>query len=66
MSALTIWVLMAFIPATHNRPPVMVIERFATQEQCESRLTIFQANTVTFSCLPSKQISTHPIAEPKQ
>ncbi|CAM4091888.1 Secreted protein [Bordetella tumbae] len=66
MTAVTIWVLMAFIPPSHNRPPVMVIERFASQADCESRLVIFQAHTVKFACLPSRQISTHPLIEPKQ
>lgn len=57
MSAVTFWALMAFIPPGSNRPPVMVIERFGSQVACESRLEIFRANTVTFACLPSRQIT---------
>lgn len=63
MTAVTIWVLMAFIPPSHNRPPVMVIERFASQVECESRLAIFQAHTVRFACLPSRQISSRSLEQ---
>ncbi|OZI57635.1 hypothetical protein CAL20_09675 [Bordetella genomosp. 4] len=60
MSAAIVWVLMAFIPPGDSRPPAMVIERFGSQAACESRLEIFRANTVTFACLPSRQITRNP------
>jgi len=56
MHAATLWILLAFLPPDHGRPPVMVIERFPTAAQCQSRLAILRANRVTFDCLPSRQI----------
>ncbi len=57
MTAATLWVLLAFLPATHDRPPVMVIERFATQAECLDVLAVFPPTTrVTFDCMPSRQI----------
>lgn len=57
MTATTLWVLLAFLPAGHDRPPVMVIEHFATQAECLDVLAVFPPTTrVTFDCLPSRQI----------
>lgn len=57
MTATTLWVLLAFLPAGHDRPPVMVVERFATQAECLDVLAVFPPTTrVTFDCLPSRQI----------
>ncbi|MDF2861377.1 MAG: hypothetical protein K0S02_1649 [Achromobacter mucicolens] len=57
MTAATLWVLLAFLPADYDRPPVVVIERFATQAECLDVLDIFPPTTrVAFECLPSRQI----------
>lgn len=57
MTAATLWVLLAFLPATHSRPPVMVIERFTTQAECLDVLAVFPFGTrVDFTCMPSRQI----------
>ncbi|GFN25458.1 hypothetical protein ADE_11560 [Achromobacter denitrificans] len=57
MTAATLWVLLAFLPAGYDRPPVMVVERFATQAECLDVLAVFPPTTrVTFDCLPSRQI----------
>lgn len=57
MTAATLWVLLAFLPAGHDRPPVMVVERFATQAECLDVLAVFPpATRVTFDCMPSRQI----------
>ncbi|MGE8688598.1 MAG: hypothetical protein ACN6PJ_15755 [Achromobacter sp.] len=57
MTAATLWVLLAFLPAGHDRPPVMVVERFATQAECLDVLAVFPPTArVTFDCLPSRQI----------
>ncbi|CAB3862810.1 hypothetical protein IPU70_07925 [Achromobacter sp. SD115] len=57
MTAATLWVLLAFLPAGHDRPPVMVVERFATQAECLDVLAVFPPTTrVTFDCMPSRQI----------
>ena len=62
MSAITFWVLMAFIPPGDGRPPAMLIERFITQAECEEKLTAFYpARRITFACLPSRQISSRPV-----
>lgn len=59
MTATTLWVLLAFLPTTHDRPPVMVIERFPSQAECIDLLAIFPpTDRVTFECLPSRQIRT--------
>ena len=59
MTATTLWVLLAFLPATQNRPPVMVIERFATQAECLDVLAVFPFGTrIDFTCMPSRQIRT--------
>ncbi len=53
----TLWVLLAFLPAGHDRPPAMVVERFATQAECLDVLAVFPPTArVTFDCLPSRQI----------
>jgi len=56
MTASTVWVLLAFLPATYDRPPVMVLERFATAAECERVRSVFPPSTTTFSCMPSRQI----------
>jgi len=57
MTAATLWVLLAFLPADHDRPPVVVVERFATQAECLDLLAVFPPTArVTFECLPSRQI----------
>lgn len=57
MTAVTFWVLLAFLPATHDRPPVMVIERFATPTECLDVLAVFPFGTrIDFTCMPSRQI----------
>lgn len=57
MTAATLWVLLAFSPASHDRPPVMVVERFATQAECLDVLSVFPPTSrVDFDCMPSRQI----------
>ena len=56
MNAVTLWVLLAFLPPDNDRPPVMVIERFATQAECLDVLAVFPPTRTTFTCLPSRQI----------
>lgn len=57
MTAATFWVLLAFLPASYGRPPVMVIERFTTQAECLDVLAVFPFGTrLDFTCLPSRQI----------
>ncbi|WP_238876837.1 hypothetical protein [Achromobacter xylosoxidans] len=56
MTAATIWILFAFLPASYDRPPVMRIERFETAAECERVRAIFPPSATTFSCLPSRQI----------
>lgn len=57
MTAATIWILLAFLPASYDRPPVMRIERFETAAECERVRAIFPRNiTTVFTCLPSRQI----------
>ncbi|EHK65266.1 hypothetical protein [Achromobacter arsenitoxydans] len=57
MTAATLWVLLAFLPTDHGRPPVMVLERFASQAECLDVLAVFPPTTrVTFDCMPSRQI----------
>ncbi len=69
MTAATIWVLFAFLPAGYDRPPVMRIERFETAAECERVRAFFPRSiTTVFSCLPSRQIRAgHPRPmEPRQ
>lgn len=68
MTAATIWVLFAFLPAGYDRPPVMRIERFETAAECERVRAIFPPSTTAFSCLPSRQIRAgQPLPlEPRQ
>ena len=67
MTVATLWVLLAFLPATHDRPPVMVIERFATQAACLDLLAVFPpTDRVSFDCLPSRRIEARPFPEPQQ
>lgn len=65
MNAATFWVLLAFLPPGQDRPPVMVIERFATQAECLEVLAIFPPTRATITCLPSRQIraGAHPNPE---
>lgn len=65
MNAATLWVLLAFLPPTHGRPPVMVIERFDTQAECLEVLAVFPPTRTTFVCLPSREIraSASPATE---
>lgn len=56
MTAATLWILFAFLPAGYDRPPVMRIERFETAAECERVRAIFPPSTTAFSCLPSRQI----------
>ncbi|MGO4402250.1 hypothetical protein [Achromobacter sp. PAB15] len=59
MNAVISWVLLAFLPPGHERPPVMVIERFETQGACLDVLDIFPHTTpIEFDCLPSQTIRT--------
>lgn len=58
MTANTLWVLMAFLPISNDRPPVMVVERFATHAACLDVLAVFPPTArVTFDCMPSTRIS---------
>ncbi|MNW08116.1 hypothetical protein D3C71_2048420 [compost metagenome] len=68
MTAVTLWVLLAILPAGHERPPVMVIERFATQAECLDVLAVFPPTTrITFDCMPSRQIRAGAATlEPRQ
>ncbi|MNW16647.1 hypothetical protein D3C71_2155610 [compost metagenome] len=67
MTAATLWVLLAFLPASFERPPVMVIERFATQAECLDLLAVFPSTVrVSFDCLPSQRIDARPLPEPQQ
>ena len=67
MTAATLWVLLAFLPSGNDRPSVMVIERFATQAECLDILAIFPPTTsVTFDCIPSRQVSARPLSETRQ
>lgn len=67
MTAATLWVLLAFLPSGNDRQPVMVIERFATQAECLDILAIFPPTTsVTFDCMPSRQVSARPLSETRQ
>lgn len=57
MTAATLWVLLAFLPTGDGRPPVMVIDRFATEAECLDVLAVFPFGTrVDFTCMPSRQI----------
>lgn len=57
MTAATLWVLLAFLPSGHDRPPVVVVERFSTHAECLDLLAVFPPTArVTFECLPSRQI----------
>lgn len=57
MTAATLWVLLAFLPAGDGRPPVMVIDRFATEAECLDVLAVFPFGTrIDFTCMPSRQI----------
>lgn len=57
MNAVISWVLLAFLPPGHERPPVMVIERFSSQGACLDVLDIFPHTTlIAFDCLPSRRI----------
>ena len=68
MTAVTIWILFAFLPAGYDRPPVMRIERFETAAECERVRAIFPPSATVFSCMPSRQIRAgQPIPlEPRQ
>lgn len=67
MTAATLWVLLAFLPAGHDRPPVVVVERFPNQAACLDLLAIFPPTArVAFECLPSTRIDARPLPEPPQ
>lgn len=68
MTAAITWVLLAFLPATYDRPPVMVVERFDSAADCERVRAIFPPSATVFSCMPSRQIRAgQPIPlEPRQ
>lgn len=66
MTAITIWVLQAFLPAGPGRPPVMVVERFVTQQECERTRAVFPPALTTFACMPSRQVSARAYQEPHQ
>lgn len=57
MTAATIWVLFAILPATYDRPPYMVVERFPTQQACHKVMDRLPPTTPQFSCMPSVQIT---------
>jgi hypothetical protein len=57
MTATTFWVLFAILPATYDRPPLMVVERFPTQQACRKVIDRLPATTPQFSCMPSVQIT---------
>lgn len=67
MIAATFWVLLAFLPSTHDRPPAMVIQRFQTQAECLDVLDVFPFNTrVDFVCMPSRQIHADATSDPRK
>ncbi|WP_313619510.1 hypothetical protein [Achromobacter sp.] len=67
MTAATLWVLLALLPADHDRQPAMVIERFRTQAECLDLLATFPPTArVTFECLPSLRIDARMLLEPSQ
>jgi hypothetical protein len=57
MTAVTFWILFAILPATHDRAPLMVIERFPTRQACRKVMDNLPATTPQFSCMPSRQIT---------
>jgi hypothetical protein len=67
MTATTLWVLLAFLPVSDVRAPVVVIERFPSQAQCLDLLAVFPpTDRVSFDCLPSRRIEARPFPEPQQ
>lgn len=67
MTAATLWILLAFLPTGDGRPPVMVIDRFATEAECLDVLEVFPFGTrVHFTCMPSQQIRAGASQETQQ
>lgn len=66
MTAATVWILFAFLPAGYDRPPVMRIERFETARRMRARarhLAAFDYDLL----LPAKPPDTRrapPVGDP--